>query len=56
VVDLSTFHVKRTFAVRDEPAAVVFAGGPERAFVSSEGTNEILAFDLANPVVASGAW
>lgn len=52
VVDLSTFHVKRTFAVRDEPADVVFAGNPERAFVSSEGTNEILVFDPATPAAA----
>jgi|CXWL01.1.fsa_nt_gi YVTN family beta-propeller protein len=48
VVDLSTFHVKRTLPLRDEPADVVFAGTPERAFVSSEGTNEILVFDPAN--------
>jgi hypothetical protein len=32
----------------DEPADVVFAGSPERAFVSCSQANTVLVFDLAN--------
>ncbi len=48
VVDLSTGNVVATLRTADEPAEVVFAGSPERAFVSCGGANEILVFDPSN--------
>ena len=35
-------------ATDDEPCDVVFAGEPERAFVSCSQANTVLVFDLAN--------
>src|SRR6185369_18007387 len=48
VVRLSTGNVVRTLHTEDEPRDVVFAGNPQRAWVSCAGTNAVLAFDLAN--------
>jgi len=48
IVQLSTGHVVRTLRVDDEPRDVVFAGSPERAWVSCSGTSAILAFDPSN--------
>ncbi len=48
VVDLSSGNVVATLRTGDEPADVVFAGSPERAFVSCGGANKLLVFDPAN--------
>lgn len=48
VVDLVRGAVVHTLETEDEPADVVFAGEPERAFVSCQQTNRILVFDPAN--------
>jgi YVTN family beta-propeller protein len=45
VVDLATRRVVATLACDDEPADVIFAGTPERAFVSCSQANTVLVFD-----------
>ncbi|MEL6431878.1 MAG: hypothetical protein AAFR54_22110, partial [Planctomycetota bacterium] len=45
VVDLRTGHVSATLQTSDEPYDVVFAGTPERAYVSCSQGNEVLVFD-----------
>ncbi|MBK8178151.1 MAG: beta-propeller fold lactonase family protein [Planctomycetes bacterium] len=45
VVDLDAGRVVATLATDDEPADVVFAGSPLRAFVSCSGANTVLVFD-----------
>lgn len=45
IVDLAIGNVVRTLPTEDEPADVVFAGTPERAFVSCSQANSILVFD-----------
>jgi len=50
IVDLSERAVVRTLAVCDEPADVVFAGSPQRAFVSCSSTDRLLVYDAAAPV------
>jgi len=45
VVDLATRRVRATLETEDEPADVVFAGLPERAFVSCSQANTIQVFD-----------
>ena len=45
VVDLATMRVRRTVSVGDEPADIVFAGSPQRAFVSLAQLNRVVAFD-----------
>ena len=45
VVDLATMRVRRTVSVGDEPADIVFAGSPQRAFVSLAQPNRVVAFD-----------
>jgi len=47
IVDLSAGNVVRTIETADEPADVVFAGSPERAFVSCSEANLIQVFDPA---------
>lgn len=49
VVDLSLRMVVQTIDTDDEPADVVFAGTPERAFVSCSQPNTVLVFDPADP-------
>jgi len=49
VVDLDLGAVVHTLRTEDEPNDVVFAGDPQRAFVSCGQTNVILVFDAANP-------
>ncbi len=49
VVDLSRRLVIRTIDTDDEPADVVFAGTPERAFVSCSQPNTVLVIDPAAP-------
>ena len=48
VVDLSLGQVVRTIETGDEPADVVFAGAPERAFVSASGADQIWVHSLAD--------
>lgn len=49
IVDLTTMHVTRTIKTADEPADVVFAGAPERAFVTCSQVNLVQVFDPASP-------
>lgn len=48
IVDLATLSVVATLRTDDEPCDVVFAGSPQRAFVSCSQANTILVFDPAN--------
>ncbi len=52
IVDLATRRVRATLATGDEPCDVVFAGTPQRAFVSISQLNEVRVFDPANLAVA----
>ena len=45
IVDLTAMNVVGTLFPGDEPADVVFAGRPERAFVSVSQQNQVLVFD-----------
>ncbi|MDZ4772311.1 MAG: hypothetical protein SGI72_04175, partial [Planctomycetota bacterium] len=52
IVKLSTGNVVATIKTDDEPADVVFAGTPVRAFVSCSQANRIQVFDPANLATA----
>ncbi|MBX3366153.1 MAG: hypothetical protein KF912_02410 [Phycisphaeraceae bacterium] len=52
VIDLNAMRVIRTLRTDDEPCDVVFAGTPERAFVSCSQANTVLVFDPANLAAA----
>ncbi|MEM7167496.1 MAG: hypothetical protein AAF581_18705 [Planctomycetota bacterium] len=52
IVNLTTLNVIATLQTDDEPADVVFAGTPQRAFVSCSQSNTVLIFDPANLGVA----
>jgi len=52
VIDLGSGRVVRTLFTADEPTDVVFAGSPQRAFVSISERNQIMVFDPANPGAA----
>ena len=52
VVDLTTHNVVATLRTDDEPADVVFAGTPPRAYVSCSQANTLLVFDPANLAAA----
>ncbi|MCZ6654771.1 MAG: hypothetical protein O7D91_17310, partial [Planctomycetota bacterium] len=45
IVDLSTMNVVQTITTGDEPADVVFAGDPQRAFVTISQLNQIEVYD-----------
>jgi len=45
VVDIPTGRVRATLQTDDEPADVIFAGKPRRAFVSCSQANTVLVFD-----------
>ena len=47
VIDLATLKVKATLLTGDEPADVVFAGSPQRAFVSISQRNRLEVFNPA---------
>ena len=51
IVDLVGMRVVATLATGDEPADVVFAGVPERAFVSVSGEDRLDLFDPLAPLV-----
>jgi len=48
IVDLVVGQVVATLQTDDEPCDVVFAGSPQRAFVSCSQANTVLVFDPAN--------
>lgn len=48
IVDLTNLNVVATIPTGDEPWDVVFAGAPQRAFVSVAGLNQVRVFDPAN--------
>lgn len=52
IVDLTTRHVRATLQTDDEPADVIFAGSPERAYVSCAQPGTILVFDPSDLSVA----
>ncbi len=52
VIDLTTRHVRATLKVGDEPSDVVFAGTPERAWVSVSQEDALKLYDPANLAVA----
>ncbi|MBK7876384.1 MAG: beta-propeller fold lactonase family protein [Planctomycetes bacterium] len=52
IVDLATRRVLATLRTDDEPADVVFAGTPLRAYVSCSQANTLLVFDPANLAAA----
>jgi YVTN family beta-propeller protein len=52
IVDLPTMRVVATIRTLDEPADVVFAGTPERAFVTCSQANTVQVFDPENPAAA----
>src|SRR5262249_17394950 len=45
VVDLAARNVINTLRTKDEPSDVIFAGSPERAFVSCSQANTVQVFD-----------
>ncbi len=52
IVDLAAGNVTATLTVGDEPADVVFAGAPQRAFVSISEENAVAVYDPANLATA----
>lgn len=48
IVDLNSGVVTHTLQTDDEPADVIFAGNPERAFVTASQVNTVMVFDPAN--------
>ena len=52
IVDLGTLHVRATLKVGDEPSDVVFAGTPQRAWVSVSEEDAIKLYDPANLATA----
>lgn len=48
IVDLDRGLVIRTLQTSDEPTDVVFAGSPQKAFVSASQVNRLDVFDIAN--------
>lgn len=51
VVDVAAGNVVRTLYTDDEPTDVVFAGNPERAFVTVSQRNKIAVFDPNDPTL-----
>jgi YVTN family beta-propeller protein len=52
IVDLAARNVVATLFPGDEPADVVFAGSPQRAFVSVSRQNQVNVYDPANRAAA----
>lgn len=50
IVSLSQGLVTDTIQVEDEPCDVVFAGSPQRAYVSVAGSNQVRVFDVTTHV------
>ena len=49
VVDLATLRVTRTIAIGDEPADLVFAGSPQKAFVTLNIAEKVAVVDATTP-------
>ena len=49
IVDINTGKVLNTISTGDEPADVVFAGTPQRAFVTASQVNRVNVFSTTNP-------
>lgn len=49
IVDLTLGTVVQTLDTDNEPTDVVFAGSPQRAFVTASKANKVNVFDAANP-------
>lgn len=49
IVDLASMRVRRTILIGDEPSDVVFAGVPQKAFVSLSIAERVAVVDAANP-------
>ena len=62
IVDLTTLHVTATLRVGDEPSDVVFAGSPQRAWVSVSQEDAIKVYDPTDPTLppqvinVAGRW
>lgn len=52
VVDISNGQLLRTVSTGDEPADVVFAGSPQRAYVTISSRGQLEIYDAANPGAA----
>ena len=52
VIDLNALRIVATLNTLDAPADVVFAGTPERAFISCAGANTVQVFDPTNRSLA----
>ncbi len=52
IVDLTSMNVRATITTKDEPADIVFAGNPLRAFVTCSQENVIQVFDPGNLAAA----
>ncbi|MCK8500520.1 YncE family protein [Myxococcus fulvus] len=50
IVDLTTLNVRATLPTDDEPADVIFAGSPQRAFISCSQVNRVMVLDPTNPL------
>jgi len=48
IVDLNTGLITTTLSTLDEPCDIIFAGFPQKAYVSCSAVNTILVFDPAN--------
>lgn len=55
VVDLGTKRVVRTISTKDEPCDVVFAGAPQRAFVTCSAAKVVQVFDPSDPTPGGAA-
>ena len=53
VVDLPTMRVTRTILIGDEPSDVVFAGTPQKAFVSLSLVKRLAVVDAASPATVT---
>lgn len=49
IVNIKTLNVRQTLSVGDEPYDVVFAGSPERAFVSVAALNQLWVYSAETP-------
>ncbi|MCH7958863.1 MAG: beta-propeller fold lactonase family protein [Candidatus Hydrogenedentes bacterium] len=51
VIDLTTGLVRQTISTLDEPADVIFAGSPLKAFVTCSAVDIVQVFDATNPAL-----
>ncbi|MEE9533744.1 MAG: hypothetical protein V3W06_04945, partial [Acidimicrobiia bacterium] len=56
IVDLVTANVVATIYPGDEPADVVFAGSPQRAFVTVSQLNQVKVYDPGDPAAAPNVF